>query len=293
MYNLGIIFGIIFFVPRLGLPGWALGVVFGALLHFLIQLPVFLKIGFRPKKLLDFSDLGFKKVVKLTIPRSIGLAAAQIDLFVVTGIASTLSAGSLAVFNLASGLSRPLLILIGISFSTAAFPQLALSFSTEKREKFLQIFSKTFSKIILLIVPASIMLFLLRDWVVEIILKVGKFGLADSRLTAACLGMFSLGLFADALILLIVKAFYATQDTKTPALASVLAMAVNISLCFLFLRLFSFSNSFSDFFLKILSLESLEGIKIIGLPLALSLSSVFQFVFLWVFFRKKVIKKNE
>lgn len=292
MYNLGIILGILFFVPKFGLQGLAFGVVLGALLHFLIQISVLFGVGFRPRKIFDFSDQGFKKMVKLTIPRSIGLAAGQINFFVVTAIASTLTAGSIAVFNLAESLSRPLMIISGIAFSTAAFPQLALSFSKEKRERFLSIFSGTFLKILFLVVPLSLILFIFRDFIVELILKVGKFGLADSRLTAACLGMFCLGLFARALSLLTVKSFYALQDTKTPAAVSVISMFLNVGLCFLFIDLLSHSTSLQRFLVGLLSLEGVGGVQIIGLPLALSFSAIFQFAVLLICFRKKIKMLN-
>jgi putative peptidoglycan lipid II flippase len=193
MYNLGIISGILFFVPRIGLPGLAWGVVLGGFLHFLIQLPILIKVGFQPKKILNISEPSFLKTLKLTIPRSIGLAATQINLIVVTAIASTLAAGSIGAFNLAESLSRPLLTLIGISFSTAAFPALSLAFSKKNKEKFTKIFFSTFNKILFFILPLSLLLFVFRDLLVKIILRAGKFGLVDVHLTAACLGMFCPG----------------------------------------------------------------------------------------------------
>jgi len=288
MYNLGIILGILFFVPRMGIQGLAWGVALGAFLHFLIQIPVLFGVGFRIKSYFDFSHPGFRRVLKLTLPRSVGLAASQINFFVVTALASGFSAGSLAVFSLAESLARPFLILTGIAFSTAAFPQLALSFSKEKKERFSEIFSDTFSKITLLIIPLSILLFFFRDYLVKIILQVGKFGFADSKLTAACLGMFALGLFARALSLLLTKAFYALQETKIPAVISVISMVINGVFCFLFVWLLSFPNYLRDTMLGALSLPASAEIRVIGLPLALSLSAIFQFVFLYIIFKKKL-----
>ncbi|MFH1714508.1 MAG: murein biosynthesis integral membrane protein MurJ [Candidatus Nealsonbacteria bacterium] len=292
MYNFGIIIGILFFVPRWGLPGLAWGVVFGAFLHLLIQLPVLFKVGFKFKSVFDFGHLGFKKVVRLTVPRSIGLAASQFNFFIITAIASTLSVGSVAVFSLAESLARPFLILVGISFSTAAFPQLTLSFSKEKKERFFDIFFGTFSKIIFLIVPLSLILFFFRGFIVEIILNVGKFSQANAGLTAACLGMFALGLSARALNLFVVKGFYALQDTKTPAIISVLSMIITVSLSFLFVWLLSSATGFKEWLLKLFSLPNVAGIEIIGLPLALSLGAIFQFVWLYIIFQKKLRKFN-
>jgi len=288
MYNLGIIFGILFFVPQIGLTGLAWGVVFGGVLHLLIQLPALFKIGFRPQRIFDFQDRGFKGVIKLTIPCSLGLAASQINLLVMTAIASFLASGSIAVFNLAESLSRPLLTFIGIAFSTAAFPYLALAFSKKEKEKFFQIFSKTFSKILYLIIPLSFLLFIFRDLIVELILRVGEFDLVDARLTSACLGLFALGLFAQGLTLLLAKTFYASQNTKIPALASIIAMFVNIPLAILFIWFLSFQNPFQEIFINFFNLQNIKNIEIIALPLAFSISAIIQFILLYILFTKKI-----
>ena len=294
MYNLGIIFGILFFVPLMGLAGLAWGVVFGGILYVLIQLPALFKVGFRPQKIFDFQNQGFKEVIKLTIPRSIGLAATQINLIVVTVIASTLVSGSIAIFNLAENLSRPLFTFIAVSFSTAAFPFLSFASSKGNKEKFSQVFSLTFYKILFLIIPLSFLAFLFRDLIVKIILQVGRFSATDTNLTAACLGMFCLGIFAQGLVLLIAKAFYALHDTKIPAIASVAGMVVNVFLCLLFVKLLSFPNSFQQFLVNFLNLSNLKNIEVIGLPLAISLSAIFQFLILLIlFWRKRTLVFNQ
>lgn len=287
MYNLGIIAGILFFVPWLGITGLAWGVVLGAFLHLLIQLPVLFKVGFRPIKIFDFTQPGFIQVLKLTFPRSIGLAASQINLIVITAIASTLGVGSIAVFNLAEHLSRPLLILIAVSFSTAVFPALSLAFTKGDKKKFNKIFSLTFYRILFLLLFLSFFLFLFRELVVKIILRAGKFGLIDANLTAACLGMFALGILAQGLVLLIAKTFYAFHNTKIPAITSVLGMFVNIILSFLFVKLLSFPNSFQQFFINFLNFAKTTNIEVIGLPLAISISAIIQFIILLVLFQQK------
>lgn len=294
MYNLGIILGILFFVPQIGIQGLAWGVALGGFLHLLIQGPVLFRIGFKPQWILNILDPGFIKALKLTIPRSLGLAASQINLIVIIAIASTLTAGSIAIFNLAESLSRPLLTLIGVSFSVAAFPTLSLAFSKKDKEKFNQTFSSTFYKILFLIIPLSFLLFLLREQFVKIILKVGEFSLADARLTAACLGMFCLGIFAQSLALLIAKAFYAMHNTKIPAFASVASMFVNIGLCLLFIKFLSFPNFFQENLINFLNLQNLENIKVIGLPLALSISAIFQFIILLgLFYQRKNLRLDK
>lgn len=286
IYNLGIIFGILVFAPRIGITGLAWGVVLGGALHLLIQLPLLFKVGFKFQKILNFTEPGFVKTIKLTIPRSIGLVASQLNLIVVTIIASGLATGSLAVFNLAQSLSRPIFSLVAVSFSAAAFPLLSLSFSQKNNERFKQTFFPVFYKILFLSLGLSVLLFIFRKEAVDIIYRVGKFGAADAGLTSACLGMFCIGIFAQGLVLLIAKAFYARQNTKIPALASVAGMLVNIVLCFGLVRLFSFSNPFQQGLINFLNIQNLQNIEIIGLPLALSISAILQLCLLLIFFKK-------
>lgn len=288
MYNLGIIFGIIFFVPLMGLKGLAWGVVFGAFLHLLIQIPILLKVGFRPKKVLDFSEPGFLRTIKLTIPRAIGLAAGQINLIVITAIGSTLTAGSIAVFSLASNLQNLPITLIAVSFSTAAFPFLALYFSRNDKEKLIQEFSSVFRQILFLIVPISILIFILRAQIIRVIYGTGKFSWADTQLTAACLGIFSFAIFAYALALLISKTFYAFQNTKIPASVTLLTVGLNITLCYFFVWVLGFENIFQKFLISFLDLQGIKENSVIGLPLALAVSGIFQISLLLILLYKKI-----
>lgn len=287
MYNLGIIAGILFFFPLFGLQGLAWGVVFGGFLHLAVQLPILGKLGFRSKKILELFEPNFIKTLKLTFPRSIGLAANQINLVVATAIASTLPSGGIAAMNLADNLSRPILTFIGVSFSTAAFPALSLAFSKKDKEKFREIFYPAFSKIIILTLPISFLFFLFRDFIIGVILKAGSFGSADAKLTASLFAMFLLGIFAQALLLLVAKAFYALQNTKTPAIVSILGMLGNIFFSLLFVKLLSYPNSFYNFFVDFLNLRQINNIQVLGLPLAVSLSAILQFLILFAIFQRK------
>lgn len=288
MYNLGIISGILFFVPLLGISGLAWGVVFGGFLHLLIQIPIFLSVGFRPRKILDFFHPGFQKVIKLMIPRSIGLASSQFNLIVITAIGSTLAAGSIAVFNLAHNLSQFLITIIAVSFSTAVFPSLAMIFSQGNKEEFINKFSSVFRQVLYLIIPLSALLFILRAQMVKVILGTGQFDWLDTRLTTACLGIFALGMLAYGLVILFSKAFYALQNTKIPSFLSIATMIVNVGLVFLFVWLLKFPNFFQEFLISNLKLRGIESIAVVGLPLAFSIAGIFQLSLLIIFLYKKI-----
>ncbi|MBM3257889.1 MAG: murein biosynthesis integral membrane protein MurJ [Candidatus Nealsonbacteria bacterium] len=288
VYNLGIIFGILFLVPRFGLYGLAFGVILGALFYWLIQIPSAKDSGYKYSFSLNFKESGIVKVFKLMIPRTIGAAAYNINLIVVTAIASTLAVGSIAVFSFANNLQYLPIGIIGISFSIAAFPLLSKSWASDLKEDFKNVFSSTFRQIIFLIIPIALLVFILRDQIVQIVLQTGQFSGDGARLTSACLGVFCLSIIGLSLIPLFARVFYSFHDTKTPMFTSLLTVALNIGLCYFFSFLLGFQNSFQEFFISFLDLKWISDIRVVGLPLALSASSIFQFFFLLFLLKRKI-----
>ncbi len=288
LYNLGIIIGILFFVPIFGIFGLAYGVILGALMHLLIQVPAAINSGFIYKTIFNLKMPGLKKIFVLMVPRTISQASYHVNLVVITAIASTLSIGSISIFNFSNNLQWFPIGLIGVSFAIASFPILSKTWANGQKKEFLNNFSATFRKILFFIIPASVLIFLLRAQLVRLVLGTGKFGWRETRLTAASLGFFSLGIFAAALIPLLARAFFSFQDTKTPTIISISSMVLNIVLAFFFVWLFSFSNIFQKFAVELLKLKSIFDIRVVGLALALSLSAIFQFILLYLILKKKI-----
>lgn len=287
-YNLSIIFGILYLVPVFGLKGLAYGVILGAFLHWFLQIPAAKISGFRYKITFDFKHPGLLKIFKLMIPRTIGVAGNQINLIVITAIASILTAGSISIFNFSNNLQSLPINLIGVSFALAVFPTLSRAWANGVKEEFLENFSSTFRQILFLVIPTFILMFLLRAQIVRIVLGVGQFGWEETRLTAASLGLFCLGSFSFAFIPFLGRVFYSLQDTKTPVKIGLFSVAFNVLLSFLFVWLFGFTNVFRSFMIDALKLQGIENISVVGLPLALSISGIFQFSLLSAFLRRKM-----
>lgn len=288
VYNLGSIIGIIFFVPKIGISGLAWGIVLGAFLHLLIQVPALFRVGFKIKRIFNFLDKEFLLTLKLTIPRAIGLAAAQINLIVITIIGSMLIPGSVGIFSLANDLSLPIIGLIAIPFATAVFPALSLAFSKGEKKEMLQKFSSVFRQILFMLIPLTAIAFILRAHLVRIAFGTGRFDWSATKLTAACFGVFMLGLFAQGLIYLVAKTFYAMHNTKIPALTSIISVASTALLSCVFIWLLSFPNIFSAFVGSALKIEGMRNLAVVGLPLAVSLDAILQLTILLVFLKKKV-----
>ena len=287
MYNTGIIIGIVFFTPHVGLSGLAWGVVLGGILHLLIQLPAFFYSGFTYQRIFNFRHPGVLKTLKLMLPRSLGLGAIQFNTIIMTAIASTLTAGSVAIYNLANNLGSILVNTISISLSTAIFPKLSRAYLKEDKKEFEWKFFSAVRQILFLIIPISILIFILRAQIVRVMYGSGKFGWIDTRLTAACLGVFSIGLFAQGLVFILSKTFYAAHNTKIPACISFIAVIFNISASLFFVRLLNTSGAFFNVIQNILKLEGIKNISVVGLSLAYSMTVIIQACLLLYFLYKK------
>lgn len=257
-YNIGIIFGALYLVPRFGVFGLAWGVVLGAFVHMIIQLPVLINLGYKYHFTFNLKDKMAQKIGLMMIPRTMSLAISQINLLVITVIASTLSSGSLSVFNFANNLQSFPIGLFGISFAVAAFP--AMSAVAFNKEKLIKNLSLTTRQILFFIVPATVLLLTLRVQIIRVILGTGEFDWEDTLLTMNTLSFFSLSLFAQSLIPLLVRAFYARHDSKTPFFIGLASATVNI----------------------FLSLWLSRKMGVAGLALAFSVANVLNYILLWL-----------
>ncbi len=285
VYNIGSIVGIIFFVPMWGIAGLAWGIVLGALLHLVIQIPSFLSIGFTYQPSFNFLEKDFLQTVKLTIPRAIGLTAAQVNFIIITAIGSTLLVGSVTMFNWANDLSAPIVGLVAIPFATAVFPALSLAITKNNRDEFLQQFYLAFRQILFLIIPASALAFVLRAHLVRIVFGTSYVDWTQTRLTAACFGIFMFALFAQGLVYLVSKAFYAMKNTFIPLAVSLVSIVVLPALAYYFVHAFRASNVFADVIASALKVQDIAHFQILALPLAISIDAVIQIVFLLLFLR--------
>lgn len=265
LYNIGIIIGILFLYPKFGLVGLAYGVLLGAIMHLLAQLPEVYKNGWHYKLVLKI-DANLKQILKLMLPRTLGLAAGQINLIVITMIASTLAAGSIAVFNLANNLQSLPVSLFAVSLAVAVFPTFTQAVSEQNTELFSKNFSRSFRRILFLLIPISVLIVVLRAQIVRVILGSGAFDWDNTYQTAQALGIFAVSIFAQGLIPLLARSFYAYEDTKTPMIISIFSIILNIILSWYLSKYFA----------------------VFGLALAFSISSIINMMLLYIFLHFKV-----
>lgn len=287
LYNLGIIIGAVFFYPAFGLIGLAGGVVLGAFSHFFVHFFVSSRSGFSPTASLRLPFLDIIEVIRVSLPRTIGLSINQVALFVLVVLAARMAEGSVTVFNFSLNLQSVPLAIIGVSYATAAFPALSRHFARDEMEKFIGQIIRAARSIIFWSLPALVLLIVLRAQIVRTILGSGSFDWTATRLTAACLALFAASIVMQSLGLLFVRGFYATGDNKIPLVANTLGAILIILGGYGLLSWFGTNLFFQDFIASLLRVEGLPGTEILMLPLAYSIGTFFSTIILIYLFRKR------
>ena len=284
VYNLGIIFGIVALRPIFGVMGLAYGVVLGAVLHLLIQLPVLAHHGFMPKFTLNIDWADIRSIVTVSIPRTIGLSISSLSGVILTAMASLLGTGSIAIFNLTNNILNVPVGLVGISYSIAAFPLLVKLFQNKEKTKFAEHIIISAQKIIFWSMPMMVLLMVLRAQVVRVILGAHSFSWNDTRIAAACVALFVVGLVAQSLVYLLVRGYYAIGNTKTPLLWNFMGEIATVIFAIIFVWSFRHTFWFGNMISVILRLKGVIGLEILALPLAFSLGNILNFFTLWYMF---------
>lgn len=236
LYNVGIIIGIVFLTSSLGLYAPVIGVVIGALLFMLIQIPSVFALGYRHRWVADYQDKGVRLVGKLMLPRTMGLAVSQIDSFVDLILASLLGARSVTIFNLAQHLQQVPIGLFGASIAQAALPTLALLYAKKSMHEFKDAFLSTFHQVLFFSLPAAVILIVLRIPLVRLVFGASQFNWPDTVDTGRTLAYFALSLFAQALVHLLARAFYSLYDSRTPVIVGAVSVVVNTVLSIYFIQ---------------------------------------------------------
>lgn len=235
LYNLGIIVGILYLYPAVGLVGLAYGVVLGALLHLLVQLFAALHSGFCYQPFITWRTTGVRSILRLMPPRAFALGINQFNLMVMAAFALRMPAGSLTVWTWADNLQNVPINMVGVSLAISAFPVFSQAFAEQDFAKFKQVFSNNFRRLLFLIVPISVGILLLRAQIVRLVLGSfgsGAFDWQATIQTAQVLGVFAIALFAQASIPLLARSFFAHQDTRTTVTISVVTVIANLGLAF-------------------------------------------------------------
>jgi putative peptidoglycan lipid II flippase len=282
IYNVFIIIGVVLLYPQFGLLGLVIGVVLGALGHLLIQIPFVRKSEYRFGLTVHFDWKLIREVLLVSIPRALTLSVNQIVLLVLIGIASSLAVGSVSVFQFAFNLQSVPLAVIGMSYSVAAFPTLSTLLAKNKLIEFNYQLLTALRHIIFWSVPIAALIIVLRAQIVRVLLGSGAFDWGDTRLTAAVLALFVISLVAQAILLLLVRAFYAGGRTVVPLIVATISSAASIGLAFLLLPSFQSNDPMRTWLEQMFRLEGVPGTEVLVLALAFVIGQFIQLIVLMI-----------
>jgi len=240
-YNIGIILSIIFLAPVFGIYAPAIGMIFGALLHLVVQLPLAISLGFKFRLKFDFKNKDVRETISLMWPRSIALSLSRISDIINVALASIATVGSIVAFNFAQVLQLVPIALFAGSLAQAALPSLAIEFNAKRRVQFKKVFIESFHQILFLILPAAAILAILRIPAVRLVFGAREFPWETTVLTGRVLIAFSVGIAAQAANLLLTRSFYAIRDSLTPVKVNLFTVAINITLSVVFVLVLKFS----------------------------------------------------
>ncbi|RME89297.1 MAG: murein biosynthesis integral membrane protein MurJ, partial [Anaerolineae bacterium] len=238
MYQLGMIFGVLALVPRMGIHGLAWGVVIGAAFHLLLQVPTLLKQGGHYTFTLGWGNADVGEVIRLMGPRLVGVAVVQLNFWVNTWLASRMPEGSVAGIEYGFALMLMAQVAIAQSIATAAMPTLAAQFALGKLDEMRTSLAASLRGVLLLSAPATAGLILLRRPLIAMLYQRGEFGPRSTELVAWALLWYAAGLIGHSVVEILARAFYALHDTKTPVLVGATAMSLNVGFSFAFAALF-------------------------------------------------------
>ena len=239
MYRLGMIFGVLFLTPTMGIYGLAWGVVIGAGLHLILQIPSLLRLKGNYFTTLGLKMPAVRQVGLLMAPRVFGVAIVQLNFWVNTLLASYMMEGSITGINWGFTLMLFPQAIIAQSVATAALPTLSAQYALGKVDELRASLVASLRGILLLAIPASLGMILLRQPIVALMLQYGNFTEASTQLISWALLWYSAGLVGHCIVEIMARAFYAMNDTKTPVLIGSLAMGLNVLLSVLFSRWFT------------------------------------------------------
>jgi len=248
MFNVATLFAaaaLVPLMPRLGWPRIAaigIGTILGGLGQILVQWPLLRREGWRYSPVLDVRDSGLREVMRLMAPATVGLAAVQVNVFVNTVLATGQGTGAVSWLNYAFRLMYLPIGIFGVSIGTAALPEISRHTAVADVAGLRRTVANALRLTIVLNVPATVGLIVLARPIVSLLLERGRFGADDTAATAAALMYYAPGLIGYAAVKIASPTFYALADSRTPVIASAIAVALNIALNLLLVRTMGFTG---------------------------------------------------
>lgn len=284
LYNVGIIIGVVFLYPHLGVAGLAWGVALGALMHLGIQIPTVIHLNLFPRITLKPSWKFVREVSLLSVPRTITLSMSHIAIFFIISLASTLAVGSISIFNFAYNLQSVPYSIFAVSFSMASFPILSKLFAKKELVEFKHEFVQSATQTLFWVVPSSVLFIVLRAHIVRIILGAGAFNWDATRLTAATVALFAISLVLQSLTLLFVRGLYAMNSTGKPFYITMVSGAIMVVSSYILVHFWNTAPTFRYFIETLMKINDEPGSVVTMLGLGFTIGNIIEGLWIWWLF---------
>jgi putative peptidoglycan lipid II flippase len=241
-------------------------VVVGAIGFLLLQIPGLVHSGMRYSISFDARVRGVKEVARLLGPRLIGQAAFQLNFIAITNLAWRTGEQSVSALNYAWQLLMLPHGVLALSVSTVILPTLSRLWQAGDTSAFRATLGNALRPLLFLSLPAAVILFAFRFPIVQTLFQTGAFSTESTTLVAAPLAFLAAGLVSYALVEALTRAFYAMHDTRTPVIAGIAIMALNV----------------------VVGVALLDQLGYLALALALSLSTTVEALILVVILGRRI-----
>jgi putative peptidoglycan lipid II flippase len=257
------------------------------------------KIGYKYKPFINIFDSSIKDILKMAAPLFLGVSAAQINVIVDKSIASTVAVGGITALNYADRLNSFVLSSLVISLSSIIYPQMSKSYTMKDSKEYSRIINNTVILILIILIPTMFGTTIYSNEIVKIVFSRGAFDENAVKMTSACLAIYSFGIIGMGLKEIITKAYFSMQNTRVPAINSIVGIIINIFLSLLLSKFFgvygiafatSFTANITMIFLFIKLRNKIQGFtfadiikvsfKVLLITIIASLSSYFCYNYL-------------
>ncbi|MCY6370492.1 murein biosynthesis integral membrane protein MurJ [Clostridium ganghwense] len=250
--NIIFVIYLIFLSNKFGMNGFAIATVMGFAAQFLINVPRFKALGYKYVFVINFKDKNLIRLVKLMLPVIISTSIIQINLFISRYFATTAYEGAVSALDFSNKLNMLIYEVFAVAISMVIYPTLSIFATQRNNKEYKNALLRGVNVILLIMVPASIGVLILREPIVSLIFGRGAFDEKAVKLTANALMFYTPAMVAYGVRDILYKAFYSLQDTKIPMINSFIGICINI----------------------ILSLILVNSMQVSGLTLASAISAV-------------------
>lgn len=231
--NLVYIIYLVFFVDSFGVIGFAIATVIAFMSQYLINVPKFMSLGYKYRFTIDLKDEKLRKLLVLMIPIIISTSSIQLNLFVNKSFATSLYEGATAILECANKLTMMTYEVFAVVVSMIIYPILASHISERNNKKFKEALNKGIAIILLIMIPATIGIIVLREPLISLIYERGKFTNENVKLAANALLLYSPAMIAYGVRDVLSRGFYSIKDTKTPMINSLIGIVLNYLFSFI------------------------------------------------------------